>query len=142
MSLTFHEKSIWISLVTVTALFGFYFFVAFNFIAGYADPDANIVGLFILVVVLVIIVEAVSHTALAIKFRKEANAAPDERDKLIELKATRNAYYLLVGGVWTAGIAMLFTDSVFIIANIIMFFFIVAEIIGFVTQLRYYRQGV
>ncbi len=94
---------------------------------------------FISIIILIVVVEIILHILLAGFHRPEAE---DERDQLIELRATRNAYYLLVAGVVTANIAFLVLAAPILVAHIILFFFILAESVAFITQLFYYRRGI
>ena len=142
MSMSFQEKSTWVSLVVAILIFGSYFTIAFRELS---DPDADnpkIIGFFVIAIVLMVIIEIVLHISLAIAFRKDAEKAADERDNLIELKATRISYFVLAFGVWIASISILMVESLLAMVNIIMFFFVLAEIVGSTTQLLYYRRGV
>lgn len=142
MNMSFQEKSVWISLITTLLVFGYYFVKVIEWMTGGEIYGPEIIGLFIVVVVAMIVIEAVSHIALALSSVKEAELYEDERDQLIELKATRNAYYLLASGVWVAAGSMLLSPSPLMMANVILFFFILSEITGFSSQLFYYRKGI
>ena len=140
MNMSFREKSTWISLVTTLFIFGYYFTEAFPALSDGDADSMKIFGLFIGVIIGVVVLQVLLHGALAIAFRKEAEKGDDERDKLFELRATRNAYFLLVLGVCATGAGMLLTSSPFVMANIILFFFVLSEIAGFITQLFYHRR--
>jgi len=142
MNISYQEKSIWISLVTTILIFGFYFTQA---VRVFNNPDLSntiLTGFFLGAIVLVVAIQIVLQTILAIANRKVAEKAGDERDSLIELKATRISYFILVFGVWVAGSSMFISPSPVVMANIIMFFFILSEVVGFTAQLLYYRRGV
>jgi len=142
MNLSFREKSLWISLVVTLSIFGFYYLRAFSVFSNAAIPNESLMGLFIGVIVLTIVVQVVLQSVLAIANRKEAASAGDERETLIELKATRLAYFILAGGVWIAGVSIFVLPSALITANIVLFFFILAEIVGFSARLFFYRRGI
>lgn len=137
--MSFKEKSIWISLVTTILIFGYYFLRIFQMANNEEATHTEIAVFFISVIVLIVIVETILHILLAIFHRPEAE---DERDRLIELKATRNAYYLLVAGVFTAIVGFVVSAAPILVAHIILFFFILAETGAFITQLFYYRRGI
>lgn len=140
--MSFREKSIWVSLVVILLAFGYYFINAFNLLT---DPDAydgQLVGWFIGIVVVIIILEVTLHIVLAIASRKEAEADEDEREHLIELKATRFSYFILASGVFFAMASAVLGQSAAVMATIILFFFVLAEVIGYATQLVYLRRGV
>ena len=137
--MSFKEKSIWISLVSTIIIFGYYFLRIFQMANNEKVAHREIAVFFISIIILIVVVEIILHILLAGFHRPEAE---DERDQLIELRATRNAYYLLVAGVVTANIAFLVLAAPILVAHIILFFFILAESVAFITQLFYYRRGI
>jgi hypothetical protein len=104
-------------------------------------------------IILVIVLEIVSQTIIAIIDHKQADQKDDERDKTINLIASRNAYIVLVVGIVSAIFHAQVTSFITINAgfielskgynllNIIIGSFLVAEIIKYLTQLFYYRRG-
>ncbi len=142
MNMSFKEKSIWISLIATIIIFGFYFSKTFPLFRNFDDNNTEMVMLFIGVVILMIIVQIISHIVLAVFNRKDAEAGEDERDKLVELKATRIAHFVLITGVWLTASCLLITKSPLMLVNIMIFFFILSEVLGFIAQLFYYRKGI
>lgn len=140
--MSFKEKSILSSLILTVVVFGYYFVQAFNTIDSSLLEITNRVGFFIGAVVFMVLLEIVLHIVLAITNKNESNKPNDERDSLIELKATRISYYILVVGIFTVGISILFSFDTLLLANIMLLFFVIAEIVGFSMQLYYYRRGV
>ncbi len=139
MNKSFHEKSILISLVTISLIFGYYFLRVFKMATQDEINVAGSIVLLISVIVMVVIVEVVFHIILALRTRQEAK---DERDRLIELKATRNAYFVLVFGIFLPITCIAVSVRPFIVAHVIMFIFVLSEIASFLTQLSYYRRGI
>lgn len=143
MNMSFQEKSIWISLVVTTIIFGYYFVKAFDVFLNPFSNNPGLVSLLMGVVILTIIVEIILQTILSIFSKKEASAGNDERDKIIKFKSFRISYFILIFGAWVAVISLLVPKSTTLfMANIIIFFSILSELFGFVTQLIYYRRGV
>ena len=153
MDLSFREKSIAASLLLTLVLFAYYFSKVFKVLAADSSESVqNLPAVLIGVVVMMVVVEAVFHTVIAIAAR--GNDRDDERDRLIEAKATRIAYFVLVAGCVTtighATLSGLFPERVapsvlanpIMTANLVLFSFILAEITGFTMQLVYYRRGV
>jgi hypothetical protein len=139
MSKSFQEKSVWISLIAVSLIFGYYFVRIFQMISkNQIDVVKNAV-LFISVVIMVVVTEIIFHIIVAVRTRPEAK---DERDRIIELKATRNAYFILIAGVFLSFVCLAFSLQSFIIVHVIMFFFVLSEIAKFISQLFYYKRGV
>jgi hypothetical protein len=155
MSMSFREKSIWISLISTLLIFGDYFF---NIIALGNLPEqvakTAALELSIRAFVLIIIVEIIFQTMLAVSNRKAAKLGADERDKLFEYKGNNFGYTVLVIGVlMTLGrmvsleISPEFIEQFkvlnipFLTAHILLFSFIFSEVVRFSAQLYYYRSS-
>ena len=151
MDLSFQEKSILGSLVITLGLFGYYFFKVFEvFMYGTSETSLSLPFILIGVVAAVVAVEIVYHILIALASKPETE---DERDKLIEAKATRISYFVLAAGCLTAVghsmISVFAEDSALdrtiqnpiMTANLIILAFILAEVVGFAMQLYYYRRG-
>lgn len=152
MDMSFQEKSIIGSLVITVGLFGGYFLKVFEaFTSRSSDAVAGLPGTLVGVVITVVIVEVVYQVAIAILGGEEDS---DERDRLVDARATRISYYVLAAGCITTIGHMMFsamvgewlpegvTQTPIFIANMLVFSFILAEIIGFSMKLFYYRRGV
>lgn len=152
MDMSFREKSIIGSLIITVIVFGNYFIKAFEvFRSGSSEMISRLPGTLVGVVITVVIVEIVYQVAIAI-FGGEEDS--DERDRLVDARSTRISYYVLAAGCITAIGHMLFAESVgewlpesvvqtpIFVANILVFSFILAEIVGFSMQLYYYRRGI
>jgi hypothetical protein len=153
--MSFREKSIWISLISTLLIFGDYFL---NVIAlanlSEAVAKTTALELSIRAFVLIIIVEIIFQTVLALNNHKAANLGADERDKLFEYKGNNFGYTVLVIGVlMTLGrmvsleISPEFIeqfkvlDIPFLTAHILLFSFILSEVVRFSAQLYYYRSS-
>ena len=79
---------------------------------------------------------------MAIIYRDEVKDGGDERESLIRLKATSISHYVLISGVWIACMTFYLNPSALMLMNVFIVFFVVSEIVGFVTQLIYYQRGV
>ena len=152
--MSFKEKSIWISLIPTMLIFGDYFL---NVIAlanlSEAVAKTTALELSIRAFVLIIIVEIIFQTVLALNNHKAANLGADERDKLFEYKGNNFGYTVLVIGVLlTLGrmvsleISPEFIEQFkvlnipFLTAHILLFSFILSEVVRFSAQLYYYRR--
>jgi Na+-transporting methylmalonyl-CoA/oxaloacetate decarboxylase gamma subunit len=145
MKLSFREKSIWISLISTVLFFGYYFLRAFNEIFYIKDYSPGLIFLFIIIIILIIVVQIISHIIIAVSSktaREEAQECDDERDRLIKAKGMTNSHHVLSAGVWITCLWMPFLKTTFIMANILMLFFVLAAVFDYATQLVYYRKGV
>jgi len=150
MDLSYQEKSILGSLVAMLVVYGYYFAAVLHNVGQPEFIGAGLGRLF-LAVVAIIVIEIVYHIVLALESKPEPK---DERDILIEAKGYRNAYFalstgafLVIAGVIAAGLSrgaspMPVNVTLFLMANIVLLFMVVAEVIKFATQLLYYRRGV
>ncbi len=136
--MSFREKSAWISLVSIL------FFVAVYFgrlaAGGSGSGSANFTT-FVIAVAGVVILEAVLHLAIALRSPREARTPKDERERLIEMRATRLAFpVLLVGSL--ASIWTLHTDIGRTgMAHAVLFAIVVSELVKFSAQIAYHRRG-
>ena len=93
--MSFREKMAWVSLLATLGVWGFYFWELLG--AGGDAPlgGAAAMALFVRCVVLVVVIEVGVAVVAPAVFGREAEAPADEREQLVELKATRAAYVLL-----------------------------------------------
>jgi hypothetical protein len=94
MDMSYQEKSILGSLIAVVAVYGYYFASVLRD-ASRPEFDGGNVARLVFTVVALVVIEVIYHIVLALESKVEPK---DERDILIECKAYRNAYFLLVGG--------------------------------------------
>lgn len=149
--LSFHEKSVIVSLLTSTVVYAVFAVLVWQrYQAGSFDAASVLVfwgralliliGVQILFQVVAQILLAISH---AIVTREEEDPSfEDERDKLIELKSTRNQFVVFGVGFLLATAALAFGHSVTVMFVILIAFLIIAELFGGVSKLVYYRRGV
>lgn len=142
--MSYPEKNNIVSLISTLVIFGFYFFNVYQiYQAGVPNTVAMIatMGLWVPVIILTIIVHVVFNVINAIATNQNDVPPADERDKLIELKATRNAHYLFIVGFFIAMAFLTFSTAPFVIFNLLIFAFIASELLGYASQLYYYRRG-
>src|SRR5688572_26525113 len=95
MEMSFREKSAWISLLLIVAVFGPYFWLVGQSLTGKAHVHG---GTQFALILLFVVLEIVLHVAITVQSPRDARAPKDERENLIDLKATRSAFYVLFGG--------------------------------------------
>jgi cytochrome b561 len=137
--MSFREKSAWISLVLILLVFGPYFWMVARAVTGEAHVHAGtqfaLIGLFF-------VLEIVLHVAIAIQSPRDARAPKDEREDVIDLKATRTAFYVLLVGALLSIFTMHFRVNVWIMSQCVLFSVVVAELVKFASQIAYFRRGV
>jgi hypothetical protein len=132
----FREKSAWINLVCLTV--GLALFVA----------SFHEVMMFLWAVVAFVILQIVLHFISARLTPKDAATPVDEREQLIRLKASRNAYWTLVIGALGVPLSLHFHhmhNEPWFMAHTMAYIAVVAVILGemarAVSQIVYFRLG-
>jgi hypothetical protein len=134
--MSFREKGAWISLLSMAGIYGIYFWSVIQ----HGSQSRGFGGLLGTIIALVI-VQVVLNIAVAIFAPREAKAPPDERDKLIELRATRIAYAGLATGIAFACFFGAFTPPIVFNTNSLLFILVTAEIMRSACQIIQYRRG-
>ncbi len=145
MDLSFQEKSAWGLLIGLVGVSLVYFPAALA-VAERVPHGAPLIAISAVGVVALVAFEIVYHALIAATGRVDNG---DERDLFIELKAERNASYVLGAGLfWLVGsivaqsvIAATPVPKPLEIAVYILLAITVAEISKLVWQIWYYRRG-
>tara|TARA_B100000767_G_C19414156_1_gene389204 strand:- start:41 stop:511 length:471 start_codon:yes stop_codon:yes gene_type:complete len=151
--MSYKERSIWLSLGVLVSLW-FNYFYALNELHVMQKLTVEAVNdLLFNVVIFTIILEVMLQIVTAVINNKEANYSADERDQLISLHASRNAYSLLSIGVFLAVFYTVFPTlssyvfptmnlpNAYKVMHLIIIFALISEILKFTTQIFYYRRG-
>jgi hypothetical protein len=139
--MSFREKSAWISFVCLLlfgALYAWHAVSGESFRMRGIGPMVFVFGTMAALVAL----EIALHVAIALQSPKEARTPKDERERLIDLRASRVAFYaLLIGTFSSIGAGMhLPGSSRFLMANWMMGSIIVTGLVRFGTQIALYRR--
>jgi hypothetical protein len=136
--MSFREKSAWITLVTILLVFGIYVTHGTNLLSP--DPglwDAHVIAICIAAF---IVIELAAHLVLYLRFPKEARTPKDERERLIDLRATRLAAYVYVIGTFIAILAG--THATGLATGVwVLFAFVIAEVVNYSMRIFLYRRG-
>jgi uncharacterized membrane protein (UPF0182 family) len=135
--MSFREKTAWISLLSISVIYASYFW---SVIHSKSHGGFNFGGLLGTIIALVI-VQTVLTIAVAIFAPKEAKAPRDEREKLIDLKATRFAYAGLATSVACACFFAAFNPPILFNTNALLAILVMAEIMRSGCQIVQYRRA-
>jgi hypothetical protein len=138
--MSFREKSAWVSFLLILVVFAIYFWNVGRVLMGTAS-SAGIFPLFLRLVIALVVAEVVLHVVLAVRDPKEARTPKDERERLIELKATRVAFYVLVTSAFLSIGWMHVSSSPWVMGHSVLFSIVVAELAGYGSQIVYFRRG-
>jgi len=136
--MSFREKTAWISLVSMSVIYGSYFWSVIR--TGSRGGHAGFGGLLQTIIALVI-VQVALIIAVAISAPRDAKAPADERDRLIYLRATRVAYAGLASSVALACFFGAFDPPIVFNTNALLFLLVAAEILRSGCQIIQYRRG-
>jgi hypothetical protein len=149
-TMSFQEKKNIVSLISTFLIFGSYWLYVFQkHPFGSLDQENTLSfwGSFILILIPVtiaakIIISIVFTVINRIATNEQEPSFSDELDKLIELKATRNSHYVFLLGFVLSMVTLVMdmpANTMFIILICSGF---VSEVIGYISQLYFYRKGV
>jgi hypothetical protein len=139
MNASFEEKSVWITLAGLVAIFGFYFVTAGRMLSAGVREMPAFIALFAVATALLVILLVAAHIVAAVASRPEGR---DERDRLISWRAEHNSSWVLGAGVVLAIFALATPVERVWVAHGLLVALFLSEVLGRVLQLYYYRRGV
>ena len=139
----YREKIAWLSLGAMALTFGPYFvLVATGILPSRPMPDLPQLGLYGLTALLSVVLLIAGRLYLRSGAPEEARIRPDERDRAIEHRSIRFAYYVLIGGMILVGCVMPFQSSGWEIIHAALFMMVAAEVVHqSVVVFSYRRQA-
>ena len=135
--MSFREKSSWISVLSMSGIYGFYFWLVFTHRLKAGGFHFGLLDTIIALVVM----QVVLTVAVAVFSPKEAQAPRDEREKLIELRSMRVAYAGLATSVALACFFGAFDPPIVFNTNSLLFILVTAEVLRSASQIVQYRRG-
>ena len=137
--MSFREKSAWITVACLLAVFVPFFVNSYRQFTGVVDNTAAMTVAVWLLVTFVVL-EIVLHAVIALLAPRDAASPRDERERLIEMRATRVAFQVLVVGALAAVGAVHLTRSAWVIQQVVLFAIVVAELVKFGGQALLFRR--
>jgi hypothetical protein len=131
----FRETSLVAQIVAIVGVYGFYGVRYW----GLSFTPVAATGVLIGITTLMIVIGIASHAAIRIWATPEKL---DERDRLVDLRGSRNAYRALAAGVWCVLLLTIAQQPFGLLFYALMGTFAVAELVRLGSQLFYYRFGV
>jgi hypothetical protein len=150
--MSFQEKNITVSLVNFSLILGFYLIRVLQMIQGGSFNSTNVFRLWGIVIVLAVVVTIfatiLTHILSAIIYavktgegKSNVEDIEDERDKLIDLRGTKVTYLVSSIGSFLSMLTFVIDQSPLVMFTLLIFFGVVAQIIGDVLRLYLYRRG-
>ena len=138
--MSFREKSAWISLISIL-LVSVVFFLHVPWTLTPSSSPQLVHALLICVVGLVVI-EVVAHLVVAIRAPEDAQAPKDERERLIDLKATRAAHWVSAVGALLAISTLHLGANAIAMGYGVLLAFVVGAVVNYAARIVYHRRGI
>lgn len=149
--MSYQEKNITVSLVNFSLILGFYLISVIQMIQGGSFDSTNIFRLWRIIIILAIVVtilatiltHIVSGIIDAIKTKQEPDIKDiqDERDTSIDLRGTKITYIASSIGVFLSMLTFALGQPPLVMFTLLVFFGLLAQVIGDISRLYLYRRG-
>ena len=140
-NMSYREKSTWISFLLLLAISIPFFSQVLRIESGHSSSEGSF-HLFLALVILFIVGEIVLHAIIVMQSPRDARAPKDERERLIDLKAMRAAFFVLMTGALLVVAVVHFPVDRFQILQALLLAVVVAELTMLGARLVYYRRDV
>ena len=137
--MSFREKSAWISFVTILAVFIPFFWNSFRQYRGAVAGSEAVTTAFLLLATFVVL-EIVLHVVVALRAPADARSPRDEREHLIDMRATRVAFNVLVVGALAAVATVHLTPRAWVMQQVVLFAIVAAQLVRFGGQILLFRR--
>ncbi len=135
------ERSAWVWLAALIIVFGAYFTTVSVLQQSSAEVSfATQIGLLTAAMVILALVVGLDRLIVFNRDRHDA-ASFDERDRLIELRSSSAAYYVLLVGMILVGCVMPFSANGWDIVHAALFAIFIAEVVHHGLVVLWYRRG-
>jgi predicted exporter len=138
--MSFREKSAWVTLSSILVVSILYFLHVPSPFGN--PPEPWIFHATAACLIAIIVIEITAHIILYLQNPKDAQAPKDERERLIELKATAIAAYVYVVGTFMAVATVHAGAHGITVGYGILLAFVIAEVVNYAMRIYYYRRGV
>jgi hypothetical protein len=150
--MSFQQKNITVSLANFTLILGFYLIRVLQMVQGGSFNSANVFRLWGIIIALAVvvtifatilthIVSAIIHAIRTGEEKSNVEDIEDERDKLIDLRGTKLTYLVASIGSFLSMLTFVLGQPPLVMFTLLIFFGVVAQILGDVLRLYLYQRG-
>jgi hypothetical protein len=150
--MSFQQKNVTVSLVNFSLILAFYVVGVLRMIQGGDFNSTNVFRLWGIVIALAVVVTIfatiLTHIVLAIvhairtgEEKSNVEDIEDERDKLIDLRGTKVSYLVDSIGGFLSMLTFVQGQPPLVMFTLLIFFGVLAQILGDVLRLVLYRRG-
>ena len=137
--MSYREKTAWVTLTAILIVSAMFFLHGANIFQPNPGPwELHMLGLSVGAFILI---EVVAYLVLYLRNPKDARTPRDEREQLIDLKATRLAARVYVVLSLLSLLMPIHGGSGFAVAFFVVMAFVIAEIVNYSARIIYYRRG-
>jgi hypothetical protein len=138
--MSFREKSVWISFVSILIVFGYYFTTVARAMLGLRS-ESNLFAVLVVAIAALVVLEVVLHIIVAIQSPSEARSPRDERERLIAFKATQIGFYVLIIGALAGIFTMHLGAGRRDVGNAVLLAIVIAQLTKYGAEIVYFRRG-
>jgi hypothetical protein len=136
--MSFREKSAWVTLIAILLVFVLYMLHAPHL----SDPGLWEVHILLACIVAFVLIEVIAYIVLRLRYSEDARTPKDERERLIDLKATRLAARVYVIGSFLAVfVGLHVAHDGRAVGSLVLVAFVIAEVVNYGARIYYYRRG-
>ena len=150
--MSYQEKNITVSLVNFTLILGFYLIRVFQMIQDGSFNPTNVFRLWGIIIALAVvvtifatilthIVSAIIHAIKTGEEKPDIEDIEDERDQLIDLRGTKITYIAYSIGIFLSMLTFALDQPPLVMFTLLVFFGLLAQVIGDISRLYLYRRG-
>jgi len=139
--MSFREKTAWVTLIAIILVSLLYWFHVPTLVERH--PGRWTLMSMGLSVLAYFVIELVAYIVLRLRNPQDAREPRDERERLIDLKAIRIAYYVLATGAM-AGIFVtvhLVRHAIQAVPMVVFLAFVLSQLVKHAARILYYRRG-
>ncbi|HXQ36163.1 MAG TPA: hypothetical protein VN843_19265 [Anaerolineales bacterium] len=150
--MSFQQKNVTVSLANFSLILGFFLVRVLQMIQSGSFDSSNVFRLWGIVIALAVVVTIfatiLTHIVLAIlhairtgEEKSNVEDIEDERDKLIDLRGTKVTYLVASIGSFLSMLTFVIGQPPLVMFTLLIFFGVLAQILGDLLRLVLYRRG-
>src|ERR1700752_2439621 len=151
-TMSFQQKNVTVSLANFSLILGFFLVRVLQMIQSGSFDSSNVFRLWGIVIALAVVVTIfatiLTHIVLAIlhairtgEEKSNVEDIEDERDKLIDLRGTKVTYLVASIGSFLSMLTFVIGQPPLVMFTLLIFFGVLAQILGDLLRLVLYRRG-
>jgi hypothetical protein len=140
--MSFREKTAWVTMIAIVIVSLMYWFHVPSLLEPH--PGRWVLHAMGASLAAYVLIEVVAYIVLYLRSPQDARTPKDERERLVDLKALRIAYYVFVVGALGSMFVTLHVAGAgpVTVGMVVFMAFVVSQIVKYAARIVYYRRGV